>query len=162
MLENPQTLLNALLAVLNSLLTSLDTLQAALDRAQNVQGFAGQIMPINHAALQVSRQMRLIQVRARAGTRLQILADSTGTHHRIEAGMVSLTRQAIRLGALCVGAQRPVRQRLIHQQNIGDRGSTYVELPVADHRQGLIIETDQLVQAAVVENANRHGTVRAE
>ena len=162
MLEDPQALLNALLAALNSLLTSLDTLQAALDRAQNVQGFAGQIVPVNHAALQVSRQMCLVQVRTRSGTRLQILTDSAGTHHRIEAGMLSLTLHAVRLGALRVGAQRPVCQRLIHQQNIRNGGGTHVELPVADHRQGLVVETDQLVQAAAVENANRHGTVRAE
>ena len=162
MLENPQTLLNSLLAVLNSLLTGLDTFQAALNRAQNVQGFAGQIVPVNHAALQVSCQMRLIQVRTRSGARLQILADSAGTDHRIEAGVISLTLHAIRLGALRVGAQRPVCQRLIHQQNIRHRGGTHVELPVADHRQGLVVETDQLVQAAAVENTDRHGTVRAE
>ena len=106
--------------------------------------------------------MRLIQVRTRSGTRLQILADSAGTHQRIEAGMISLTLHAIRLGALRVGAQRPVRQRLIHQQNICNRGGTHVELPVADHRQGLVIEADELVQAAAVENANRYGTVGAE
>ena len=104
MLENLQTLLNSLLAVLNSLLTSLDTFQAALNRTQNIQGFTGQIVPVNHAALQVSRQMRLIQVRTRSGTRLQILADSAGTHQRIEAGMISLTLHAIRLGTLRVGA----------------------------------------------------------
>ena len=48
--------------------------------------------------------MRLIQVRTRSGTRLQILADSAGTHQRIEAGMISLTFHAIRLGTLRVGA----------------------------------------------------------
>ena len=49
--------------------------------------------------------MRLIQVRTRSGTRLQILADSAGAHQRIEAGMISLTLHAIRLGTLRVGAQ---------------------------------------------------------
>ena len=37
-------------------------------------------------------------------TRLQILADSAGTHQRIEAGMISLTLHAICLSTFCVGA----------------------------------------------------------